>query len=135
MIRPKTSFNFQSICCPRFLCYLALGIMLASTGLAHGNTVSSNSMSSSNFWLGSSIAARKAFHAYLNFPETAGVRTVMFHTVTTTAINDVKVQTVEKVNVYTLSGAEIRHQIDAAKATHGLPKGMYIINKKKIIVK
>ena len=39
------------------------------------------------------------------------------------------------VNVYTLSGVEVRHQVRAAEATDGLQRGIYIVNGKKMVVK
>ena len=40
-----------------------------------------------------------------------------------------------RVDVYTLSGVEIRHQVDASEATSGLPQGIYLVNGRKMIVK
>ena len=39
------------------------------------------------------------------------------------------------VNVYTLDGVLIRKQVDAATATSGLKKGVYIVGNKKVLVK
>ena len=39
------------------------------------------------------------------------------------------------VNVYTLDGVLIRKQVEAAKATEGLKKGVYIVGNKKVLVK
>lgn len=38
-------------------------------------------------------------------------------------------------DVYTLSGVEIRHQVNESEATQGLPQGIYIVNGKKVVVK
>lgn len=38
-------------------------------------------------------------------------------------------------DVYTLSGVEVRHQVDESEATQGLPQGIYIVNGKKVVVK
>lgn len=38
-------------------------------------------------------------------------------------------------DVYTLSGVEVRHQVDESEATQGLPHGIYIVNGKKVVVK
>ncbi|MCD8318383.1 MAG: Ig-like domain-containing protein [Paraprevotella sp.] len=39
------------------------------------------------------------------------------------------------VNVYTVSGIEVRHQVRASEAAQGLPTGLYIVNGKKVIIK
>lgn len=41
----------------------------------------------------------------------------------------------QTVNVYDLSGTELRHNVSKAEATKGLAKGFYIIGNKKIVVK
>lgn len=38
-------------------------------------------------------------------------------------------------DVYTLSGVEVRHQVNESEATQGLPQGVYIVNGKKVVVK
>ena len=38
-------------------------------------------------------------------------------------------------DVYTLSGVEVRHQVDESEATQGLPQCIYIVNGKKVVVK
>lgn len=38
-------------------------------------------------------------------------------------------------DVYTLSGVEIRHQVNESEATQGLLQGIYIVNGKKVVVK
>ena len=38
-------------------------------------------------------------------------------------------------DVYTLSGVEVRHQVDESEATQGLPQGIYIVNGKKVVLK
>lgn len=39
-----------------------------------------------------------------------------------------------KVSVYSLTGVMVRHQVDAATALDGLPKGVYILNGRKMVV-
>ncbi len=39
-----------------------------------------------------------------------------------------------KVNVYTISGILIREGVDAATATDGLMRGVYLVNRKKIVI-
>ena len=38
-------------------------------------------------------------------------------------------------NVYTLDGRLLRRQVKSTNATEGLPKGVYIVGNKKIVVK
>lgn len=38
-------------------------------------------------------------------------------------------------DVYTLSGVEVRHQVNESEATQGLPQGIYIVNGKKVVIK
>ena len=51
-----------------------------------------------------------------------------------TAIEEVASETAEPetFNVYTVSGAMVRHQ---ATSLDGLPRGFYIVNKRKVFVK
>ncbi len=39
------------------------------------------------------------------------------------------------VNVYTLTGVQVRSAVKAANATNGLPAGLYIVGSKKVLVK
>lgn len=39
------------------------------------------------------------------------------------------------VDVYTIGGVEVRRKVDVSEATKGLPRGVYIVNGKKIVVK
>lgn len=41
----------------------------------------------------------------------------------------------ENVNVYSISGMELRHGVKSADATKGLDKGVYVIGNKKVVVK
>ena len=56
-------------------------------------------------------------------------------TVTATAIRNIIVQTDGEVKVYTLDGRLIRTAKNSEEALSGLPKGIYIINNKKFVVK
>jgi hypothetical protein len=47
-----------------------------------------------------------------------------------------KIEATKKdVNVYSLTGVTLRTNVNPAIATEGLPKGVYIIEKKKVMVK
>lgn len=53
-----------------------------------------------------------------------------------TGINEVNVPASDvPVDVYTLSGVKVRHDVMPEKAVKGLPAGIYIIGKKKVVVK
>ena len=39
------------------------------------------------------------------------------------------------MDVYTISGVKVRSNVKAGVATKGLPKGIYIVGGKKVIVK
>jgi alpha-amylase len=56
-------------------------------------------------------------------------------TVTATAIRNIIVQTDGEVKVYTLDGRLVRTAKNSEEALSGLPKGIYIINNKKFVVK
>ena len=41
----------------------------------------------------------------------------------------------DTVNVYNLSGVELRHGVSKAEATKGLAKGVYVVGNSKYVVK
>ena len=53
----------------------------------------------------------------------------------TTAIRNITVQTDGEVKVFTLDGRLIRTAKSSEDALNGLPKGIYIINNKKFVIK
>lgn len=55
--------------------------------------------------------------------------------VTTTAIRNIKVQADGEIKVFTLNGHLIRTAKSSEEALNGLPKGIYIINNKKFVIK
>ena len=55
--------------------------------------------------------------------------------VTTTGIRNIKTQTDGLIKVYSLDGRLLRTAKDSSEALSGLPKGIYIINGKKFILK
>ena len=56
--------------------------------------------------------------------------------VPTTEINHAVTEgLVEKVDVYTLSGILVKQKVDAAEATQGLQKGIYVVGAEKVVVK
>lgn len=54
---------------------------------------------------------------------------------TLTGINAATVVKNENVSVYSLSGVKVRQNVKAGVATNGLPKGLYIVGNKKVLVK
>ena len=53
----------------------------------------------------------------------------------TDAIKDINAKDESVVNVYTLDGVQLRHNVDADKATEGLAKGVYVVGTKKVVVR
>ena len=51
------------------------------------------------------------------------------------SINFVQMDASQTVDVWSLTGQRIRQAVDIRQATYGLPKGIYIIGNKKVIVK
>ena len=56
-------------------------------------------------------------------------------TVTATAIRNITAQTDGETKVYTLDGRLIRTAPNSQEALNGLPKGIYIINNKKFVIR
>ena len=52
-----------------------------------------------------------------------------------TGMDNVTIQKNVNSNIYSISGAIVKHNVKLADATNGLSKGVYIINGKKVIVK
>ena len=89
---------------------------------------------------GCSIAANRAYinmDEVAEYTESVGVNQRMLPLDGgTTGIETVEAAEADAlVNVYTLSGVEVRHQVRAAEATDGLQRGIYIVNGKKMVVK
>ena len=67
-----------------------------------------------------------------------GTPDVVISTIGDGIINNIRkalVEAKETVNVYTVDGVLVKRNVKAAKATAGLPKGMYIVGKNKVLVK
>ena len=54
---------------------------------------------------------------------------------TFTGVKDVVINESETVDVYSISGILVKKEVNAANATEGLSKGLYIIGSKKVLVK
>lgn len=85
------------------------------------------------FKLGGINATINAFHAYLSVP--SAVKSLTFSIGDATAITKLSTVKDALVDVYTLSGAQVKSQVTASDATARLAKGIYIVNQKKIVVK
>lgn len=98
----------------------ALASIALAVACAYSSVVQASSAPSTTVWnlqLGSSIAVKKTFHAYLDLPANAGVSQVVIHIDTASNISKTELAAPAKVNVYTLSGVEMKHQVETAKAT------------------
>ena len=90
-------------------------------------------INNNEFKLGGANATINAFHAYLSVPSAA--KSLTFSIGNATAITKPSTVNDALVDVYTLSGAQVKGQVTASDATARLAKGIYIVNQKKIIVK
>ena len=52
-----------------------------------------------------------------------------------TAVENIQIVKNVPTDVYTLSGVKVRHNVKLSNATEGLPKGIYIVGGKKVVVK
>ena len=52
-----------------------------------------------------------------------------------TAVENIQIVKNVPADVYTLSGVKVRHNVKLSNATEGLPKGIYIVGGKKVVVK
>ena len=52
-----------------------------------------------------------------------------------TAVEELEIVKNVPADVYTLTGVKVRHNVKMSNATQGLPKGVYIVGGKKVIVK
>jgi len=90
-------------------------------------------VNSNQFMLGDSKATINAFHAYLSLP--SATKSVVFELGNATAIGSMSMAADALVDVYTVSGAQVRSGVAASEATAGLAKGIYVINNKKVVVR
>ncbi len=88
---------------------------------------------SNEFKLGGTDATINAFHAYLT--PAAGAKSMVFSIGDPTGISSLSQAANTLVDVYTVTGAQVRSQVSAGNATNGLAKGIYVINNKKVIVR
>ena len=76
---------------------------------------------------------------YINYVETTETGDAFIEltggSLTTGIAGGVIVDNNAKVNVYTISGVQVRKAVKAADATKGLPAGIYVVGGRKVIVK
>lgn len=87
---------------------------------------------------GCTIGANRAYidmAAVSEFGGALGVNQRMISLDGETAIDDVMNVTTDRVDVYTMSGVRVRHQVPVEDATNGLSAGVYVVGTKKVVVK
>ena len=86
---------------------------------------------------GCKISGNRAYIDMNEVPEYSGEVGVNQHLISFEDATGISETMVEGglADVYTLSGVEVRHQVDESEATQGLPQGIYIVNGKKVVVK
>lgn len=112
---------------------MELGLDVFGKGiLRNGSVVYIKSTSSSN----RNIPGNSGYINYVETTETGDAFIELTGGSLTTGIaGGVIVDNNAKVNVYTISGVQVRKAVKAADATKGLPAGIYVVGGRKVIVK
>ena len=76
----------------------------------------------------------KANRCYLN-PQSNGIKSVKLPDDNVNGVTNVNSTDPMLVDVYTMAGIKVKHQVEKGKALNDLPAGLYIINNKKIVKK
>lgn len=76
----------------------------------------------------------KANRCYLN-PQSNGIKSVKLPDDNVNGVTNVNSIDSMLVDVYTMAGVKVKHQVEKGKALNDLPAGLYIINNKKIVKK
>lgn len=76
----------------------------------------------------------KANRCYLN-PQSNGIKSVKLPDDNVNGVTNVNSTDSMLVDVYTMAGVKVKHQVEKGKALNDLPAGLYIINNKKIVKK
>lgn len=66
--------------------------------------------------------------------ETAGVNRRVIELDDATGVSAVEAEAEHPVDVFTLDGVKVRSQVSAGEATVGLPRGIYVVDKRKVAV-
>lgn len=76
----------------------------------------------------------KANRCYLN-PQSNGIKSVKLPDDNVNGVTNVNSTDSMLVDVYTMAGVKVKHQVEKGKALNDLSAGLYIINNKKIVKK
>ena len=87
---------------------------------------------------GGHIAENRAYFDLAEMPEyageTAGVNQRVIVLDDATGVSAVEAGGEALVDVFSLGGVKVRSQVPAGRATDGLPKGIYVVNRQKVVV-
>ena len=87
---------------------------------------------------GGHIAENRAYFNLAGMPEyageTAGVNQRVIVLDDATGVSAVEADGEALVDVFSLGGVKVRSQVPAGRATDGLPKGIYVVNRQKVVV-
>lgn len=87
---------------------------------------------------GGHIAENRAYFNLAGMPEyageTAGVNQRVIVLDDATGVSAVEADGEALVDVFSLGGVKVRSQVAAGRATDGLPKGIYVVNRQKVVV-
>lgn len=87
---------------------------------------------------GGHIAENRAYFDLADMPEyageTAGVNQRVIVLDDATGVSAVEADGEALVDVFSLGGVKVRSQVAAERATDGLPKGIYVVNRQKVVV-
>ena len=87
---------------------------------------------------GGHIAENRAYFDLAEMPEyageTAGVNQRVIVLDDATGVSAVEADGEALVDVFSLGGVKVRSQVPAGRATDGLPKGIYVVNRQKVVV-
>ena len=87
---------------------------------------------------GGHIAENRAYFDLAEMPEyageTAGVNQRVIVLDDATGVSAVEAGGEALVDVFSLGGVKVRSQVAAGRATDGLPKGIYVVNRQKVVV-
>lgn len=87
---------------------------------------------------GGHVAENRAYFDLAEMPEyageTAGVNQRVIVLDDATGVSAVEADGEALVDVFSLGGVKVRSQVPAGRATDGLPKGIYVVNRQKVVV-
>ena len=86
------------------------------------------------FAKGTTNAYINAFRSYISAPTTYSAKVCKIIHDGTTGICRAATDEAELIDVYTIDGCKIRHNVHKAQALKGLQSGIYIVNHKKVVI-